>query len=141
MALMDDGDEGRFASNAVLRPEEEIGLGAVSSSLFANVTSYHAQIGASVSQADLYALEAKLLDDAEKTAGGGAWGEALNIFTHALAVTEKLRAQGDTSTQASTQGAIVMNCATCLHHLGEFEAVRDSSMRAPARCAARTAAS
>ena len=65
MALMDDGDEGRFASNAVLRPEEEIGLGAVSSSLFANVTSYHAQIGAGVDREVLQQLEWNLLGEAK----------------------------------------------------------------------------
>ena len=64
------------------------GLASISEQLFELVTSYHAQIGSSVSPSALLALEASLLDEAEVTASAGDWDAALNIFTHALAVTE-----------------------------------------------------
>ena len=100
------------------------GLASISEQLFELVTSYHAQIGSSVSPSALLALEASLLDEAEVTASAGEWDAALNIFTPALAVTEKVRAAGDTAAQASTQAAIVMHIGSCLHHVGELEAAK-----------------
>ena len=100
------------------------GLASISEQLFQRVTSYHAQIGSGVSATTLLTLESKLLDDAEATAAMGSWEEALNIFTHALAVSEKMCGTTDSATQASTQAAIVSHIGTCLHHLGELEAAK-----------------
>ena len=101
------------------------GLASISEQLYDRVYRYHAQLG-SPTQSALFTLEERLLDDAEATACTGDWEEALNIFTHALAATEKLRATpgGDTPTAASTQACIVMQIGNCLHHLGELESAR-----------------
>ena len=99
------------------------GLASISEQLYSRVTTFHAQIGSSATVASLLSLESRLLDQAEAAAGAGEWEEGLNVFTHALAVTEKLRAAADSSTYASTQAAIVMHIGTCLHHLEELEAV------------------
>lgn len=100
------------------------GLASISEQLYSRVTSFHAQIGSSATVATLLSLEKRLLDQAEVTAGAGEWEEAVNVFTHALAVTEKLRAAADTTVYATTQAAIVSHIGTCLHHLGEFEAAK-----------------
>ena len=101
------------------------GLASISEQLYDRVYRYHAQLG-SPTQSALFTLGERLLDDAEATACTGDWEEALNIFTHALAATEKLRATpgGDTPTAASTQACIVMQIGNCLHHLGELESAR-----------------
>lgn len=100
------------------------GLASISEQLFSRVTSYHAQIGSSISPSALHTLEAKLLNEAEATAAAGEWEEALNVFTHALAVSEKVRTLADSALQASTQAAVVAHIGTCLHHLGELEAAK-----------------
>ena len=115
--LMDDGDEGRFAANSILRQENEIGLGAVSSSLYANVTSYHAQIGTGVDKEALQQLEWNLLGEAKALFHQHKYEEALNTFTHCLAVTEKTRNSKD----LAVRGAILHNIASCLHCLGEMD--------------------
>ena len=108
------GDEGRFASNSILRGDSEIGLGAVSSSLYANVTSYHAQIGAGVDKEVLQQLEWNLLGEAKALFHQRKFEEALNTFTHCLAVTEKTRSAQD----YAVRGAVIHNIASCLHNLG-----------------------
>ena len=46
--------------------------------------------------------------------------EALNTFTHCLAVTEKTRSAKD----HAVRGAVIHNIASCLHNLGEMEAAK-----------------
>ena len=113
-------DEERFAANAVLRPEGEIGVASVSSSLFSNVTRYHAQIGANVDKSTLQQLEWNLLADAKTLFHQRKFEEALNTFTHCLAVTEKTRS----ATDYAVRGAVIHNIASCLHNLGEMEAAQ-----------------
>jgi hypothetical protein len=120
-----DAEKARVAAAATAPPlAMGGGLASISEQLYERVVGYHAQIGSGVSASALLSLEASLLDEAERVAAEGAWEEALNTFTHALAVTEKVRAVADAPTHASTQASIVANIGTCLHHLGELEAVR-----------------
>ncbi len=113
-------DDDRFASNSVLRGENEIGVASVSSNLFSNVTRYHAQIGASVPRDTLQQLEWNLLSEAKTLFHQRKFEEALNTFTHCLAVTEKTRSAKD----HAVRGAVIHNIASCLHNLGEMEAAQ-----------------
>lgn len=99
---------------------QEMGVAAISKRLHEGVTQYHAQIGASVPMAQLSRLEAKLMQEASKACYAQQWEEALNMFTHALAVSEKTKS----STDAGTRGTYVHNIGFCLHCLGEFEAAK-----------------
>lgn len=116
---MQDEDE-RFSANSALRDDREVGVAAVSSSLFANVTTYHASIGANVDKNSLQQLEWNLLADAKTLFHQRKFEEALNTFTHCLAVTEKTRS----ATDHAVRGAVIHNIASCLHNLGEMEAAQ-----------------
>ena len=119
--LSNDGEEtGQFAPNVALRGDNEIGVASVSSSLFSNVTRYHAQIGASVPKETLQQLEWNLLAEAKTLFHQRKFEEALNTFTHCLAVTEKTRS----ATDHAVRGAVIHNIASCLHNLGEMEAAQ-----------------
>jgi tetratricopeptide (TPR) repeat protein len=100
--------------------EGPIGVAAVSARLHEGVTHYHAQIGPDVPKSELTSLEQKLLKEASKAVYAQAWEEALNLFTHALAVSEKTQS----STDAGARGTFVHNIGFCLHCLGEFDAAR-----------------
>ena len=115
-----EDDEARFAVNSVLRPENEVGVATVSSKLFTNVTHYHAQIGADVAKETLQQLEWNLLAEAKTLFHQRKFEEALNTFTHCLAVTEKTRSAKD----HAVRGAVIHNIASCLHNLGEMEAAQ-----------------
>ena len=107
-------------------PEEaaarQLGVEAVSQQLYANVTRYHAAIGADVSTTELASLEAKLLEEGRAACYKQQWEEALNLFTHALAVTEKSKTE--MSSDTGNRGTLVHNIAFCLHVMGEFEAAK-----------------
>jgi len=107
-------------SNMVLRGDNEVGVASVSSNLFSNVTRYHAQIGASVPRDTLQQLEWNLLSEAKTLFHQRKFEEALNTFTHCLAVTEKTRSAKD----HAVRGAVIHNIASCLHNLGEMEAAQ-----------------
>jgi len=115
-----DGEADRFASSSGLRAENEVGVANVSSNLFSNVTRYHAQIGASVPKDTLQQLEWNLLSEAKTLFHQRKFEEALNTFTHCLAVTEKTRSAKD----HAVRGAVIHNIASCLHNLGEMEAAQ-----------------
>ena len=106
--------------NSSLRPQDEIGVAAVSTSLYANVTKYHAQIGANVDRDVLQQLEWNLLAEAKTLFHQRKFEEALNTFTHCLAVTEKTRSAKD----HAVRGAVIHNIASCLHNLGEMESAQ-----------------
>lgn len=95
-------------------------LNEVSKELLDQVTQYHAQIGHSVPREALQQLEATLLAQAKTDFHAGKYEEALNTFTHCLAVTEKSR----TSQDATVRGAVLHNIASCLHHQGKMEAAQ-----------------
>jgi len=97
--------------------QQQLGVARVSEQLFDKVTLYHAQIGSGVDRATLQALADGMLHAAEKLIATRRWDDALNLFTHALAISEKT---GDATSQAS----IVHNIGFCLHSLGEFEAAK-----------------
>jgi len=94
------------------------GVGTVSAALLGKVTQYHAQIGSSVPMAALRDLERHLTDEGTVLYRRGQFEDALNTFTHALAITDK------TDGTAGVRGAIVHNIASCLHQLGEVEAAQ-----------------
>lgn len=98
------------------------GVAAVSEQLFARVTHYHAAIGADVSTSELAKLEAKLLEEGRTACYKQEWDEALNLFTHALAVFEKSKTE--MATDSGNRGTLVHNIAFCLHVMGEFEAAK-----------------
>ena len=103
-------------------PPPPAGVAAVSRTLYDRVTQYHAAIGPEVSQAELSRHEQKLLEEARKHCIAHRWDEALELFAHALAVTEKSKTKfgGD----AGGRGTLIHNIAFCLHCMGEFEAAR-----------------
>lgn len=120
----------------------EAGVAAVAEDLFERVTQYHAQIGANVGQEQLRALERSLVKEANALLGAREWEEALNAFTHALAVCEKAHAAGlrresqtietwakakliSEKQQVQAQATIVLNIGYCLHCLGELEAAKE----------------
>ena len=142
-------DDARFSSNAVLRDPNEAGVAEVSSHLYADVTRYHAQvsfaaflgrtlvemiapffgffslfappqIGQNVNRDELQQLEWNLLGEAKTLFHQRKFEEALNTFTHCLAVTEKTRSAKD----HAVRGAVIHNIASCLHNLGEMEAAQ-----------------
>jgi hypothetical protein len=92
----------------------------VSASLYGNVTRYHAQIGANVNKDALQQLEWNLLAEAKQLFHQRKFEQALNTFTHCLAVTEKTRSAQD----HAVRGAVLHNIASCLHNLGEMEAAQ-----------------
>ena len=100
----------------------EAGVETVSKALHGRVTKYHATIGSDVPQRQLKILEHKLLEEAKHLCYAQRWDEALNVFTHALAVSEK--AHTDNSEALTTRAATVHNIGYCLHCLGEFEAAK-----------------
>ena len=100
--------------------DDEMGVAGVSSHLYANVTKYHAQIGANVDRETLQQLEWNLLGEAKVLFHQRKFEEALNTFTHCLAVTEKTRSARD----HAVRGAVIHNIASCLHNLGEMEAAK-----------------
>ena len=100
--------------------DDEMGVAGVSSHLYANVTKYHAQIGANVDRETLQQLEWNLLGEAKVLFHQRKFEEALNTFTHCLAVTEKTRSAQD----HAVRGAVIHNIASCLHNLGEMEAAQ-----------------
>ena len=69
------------------------------------------------------ARQRKLLEGARKECMQHKWEEALELFTHALAVSEKVKASS-TSSDPGGRGTLVHNIAFCLHCMGEFEAAR-----------------
>ena len=98
----------------------------MSERLFNRVTLYHATIGADVSVMELERLETKLLDEARQMCLKHNWEEALEHFTHALAVNEKRRT--GPSGDAGGRGTLVHNIAFCLHCIGEFEAAKAKAL-------------
>jgi len=120
MALRGTSEDARFADNAVLRGDNELGVAGVAQNLFEKVTQYHAQIGANVDINALQQLEWALLGEAKALFHQRKFEEALNTFTHCLAVTEKTRSGRD----QAVRGAVVHNIASCLHNLGEMEAAQ-----------------
>jgi len=100
--------------------EEERSVGEVAETLYSKVTHYHAQIGHSVKREALNELEWKLLSEAKDLFHRNMYEEALNTFTHCLAVTEKTRNSRD----LAVRGAILHNIASCLHHLGQYTAAQ-----------------
>ena len=106
-------------SRQVLRGDS-VGVASVSENLFANVTKYHAQIGAAVPREVLQQLEWNLLAEAKTLFHQRKFEEALNTFTHCLAVTEKTRS----ATDHAVRGAVIHNIASCLHNLGEMESAQ-----------------
>lgn len=98
----------------------KVGIEAVSKGIFDRVTTYHAQIGANVSQHVLQEIEARMLTDAKTLCEDERPEEALQVFTQALAVNDKAHSTPDPNLRA----AIVHNIGYCLHSLGEFEAAR-----------------
>ena len=107
-------------ANTVLRSENEEGVAVVSEKVYTDVTRYHAQIGSSVKKDALLQLEWNLLAEAKSLFHQHKYEEALNTFTHCLAVTEKSRSAKD----HAVRGAVVHNIASCLHNLGEMEAAQ-----------------
>lgn len=87
------------------------------------VTQYHAAIGEGVAPNQLAELERKLLEEARKECMQHKWEDALELFTHALAVSEKVKASSINSDPGG-RGTLVHNIAFCLHCMGEFEAAR-----------------
>lgn len=100
----------------------EQGVAAVSNALYDKVTHYHAAIGFNVPQSELKNLENKLLDEARKECLAAHYEEAINLFTHALAVTEKCK--GGALDDPGARGTLIHNIAFCLHCIGEFEAAK-----------------
>ncbi|KAL1507352.1 hypothetical protein AB1Y20_008198 [Prymnesium parvum] len=100
--------------------DAEMGVAEISKSLLDQVTHYHAQIGHNVRLDALQDLECKLLATAKELFHQKKFEEALNTFTHCLAVTEKTR----TSKDQAVRGAVIHNIASCLHNLGELEAAQ-----------------
>jgi len=98
-----------------------LGVSEVSEKLYGQVTRYHAQIGHRVPRDTLNELEWRLLSEAKDLFHRAMYEEALNTFTHCLAVTEKTRSHKE----LAVRGAIVHNIASCLHHLGELEAAQE----------------
>ena len=92
----------------------------MSHALYTHVTKYHAQIGSNVKPDVLHQLESNLLAEAKALFHQQKYEEALNTFTHCLAVTEKSRSSMD----HAVRGAVVHNIASCLHNLGELEAAQ-----------------
>ena len=105
---------------AALGKGAELGVAAVSKQLHEGVTTYHAQIGANVPNSELVKLEQKLTKEGSKACFAQEFEEALNMFTHALAVAEKTKSNVD----PGTRGTYVHNIGFCLHCLGEFEAAK-----------------
>ena len=118
--MLDTFDTGRAAPPERALHDDEMGVAGVSSHLYANVTKYHAQIGANVDRETLQQLEWNLLGEAKVLFHQRKFEEALNTFTHCLAVTEKTRSAKD----YAVRGAVVHNIASCLHNLGEMEAAQ-----------------
>ena len=97
-----------------------MGVVAISMRLHEGVTHYHAQIGGDVPAVELTRLEGKLMKEASKAVYAQQWDEALNLFTHGLAVSEKTKSSAD----PGTRGTYVHNIGFCLHCMGEFEAAK-----------------
>ena len=106
------------------RPEGSLSM--VAEHLLEHVTQYHAKIGTNVGRTTLQALESGMLTEGRKLTRVRNWEEALNVYTHALAVSEKLNSYATVLVPAdpSAQGAIVLEIASCLHNLGELEAAK-----------------
>ena len=98
------------------------GLANISQHLLDVVTQYHMRIGSGASVSELQTLQNRLLDEAEDCGVAGEWEAALNVYTHALAVSEKLAGIVRDRPEVAVQAAIVMHLGGCLHHLGELEA-------------------
>ena len=87
-----------------------------------------AQIGQNVNRDELQQLEWNLLGEAKMLFHQRKFEEALNTFTHCLAVTEKTRSAKD----HAVRGAVIHNIASCLHNLGEMEAAQVKKLTANA---------
>ena len=72
-------------------PSNQTGVATIAEHLLERVTQYHAQIGAQskVSLAHLRELEHKLVEEARELCIAQRWDEALNTFTHALAMNAR----------------------------------------------------
>ena len=116
-----------MAYNQVDDVTQELGVASISQTLLENVTQYHAQIGANVKRDHLQELEWRLLATAKDLFHHKKYEEALNTFTHCLAVTEKTR----TSKDHAVRGAVIHNIASCLHNLGEMEAAQARFLMSP----------
>lgn len=117
-------DDPRIREHFVRQPSSsQTGVATIAEHLLDKVTQYHAQIGAEskVSLSHLRELEHKLVEEARELCIAQRWDEALNTFTHALAVTEKAHAADDSK---EMKAALVHNIGYCLHCLGEFEAAQ-----------------
>ena len=84
------------------------------------VQRYHAAIGAGVPRAALMELETKFSGQARQKFVSKDYEGALDLYAHCLALTE--RVQG--SEEPEVRGTNLHNLASCLHHMGEFEAAR-----------------
>ena len=102
--------------------DDEKGVATVSALLLDRVTKYHAHLGtaSNVARYTLLDLERRLLEEAKNLCYTKRYEEALNVFTHALAVSEKA-SEGESSS-GTTKACIVHNIGYTLHCLGEFEA-------------------
>ena len=132
--LQDDYDSPRY--------EGREGVANISEDLLARVTQYHAQIGSTVDLETLQHLQAGMTNDALALLRQGNFDDALDIFTHALAVSEKAQEVHDRplsertltahawrkvvneKKQCQGQGLIIQNIGYCLHCIGELEAAR-----------------
>lgn len=92
----------------------------MSAELYSKVSSYHAQIGHGVDKSALHKLESSLLEEAKNLFNKKDYEGALEYFTHALALAEKLCAASD----PVVLGATIHNVGSCLHHMGEMEAAQ-----------------
>ena len=95
-------------------------LADISEELYGRVTKYHAQIGSNVSPIMLQRMEQNMLREARSLFFARKWEDALNTFTHCLAITEKAHP----SVGTSVQGVVVLEIASCLHFLSEFDAAK-----------------
>ena len=98
------------------------GLVTISHAIYDKVTQYHATIGSNVPTRKLKTLEAKLLEEARKECLSRRYEEAINIYTHALAVSEKMGSA--VTDDPGGRGTLIHNIAFCLHCLGEFDAAK-----------------
>lgn len=89
--------------------------------LSSKVAAYHAQIGPCVKREALQALESNLLSEAKDLFHREQFEEALGRFTHGLSLVEKTR----TAKDLTVRGAILHNIASCLHHLGQYDAAQE----------------
>ena len=128
-----------YARSAAAPPSN---LAEISEDLYQRVTQYHAQIGSNVGAEDLKRLEAGLVSEGRVLAARHQWDDALDVFLHALAVSERALAATDKpllertlsehawkyvvdeKRQCQGTAGVLQQIAYCLHCLGELEAAK-----------------